>query len=372
MPPPLLLNQRIHPLRLITGLMLIPKLIISLKRQENNLISQRKQIHPWSIKGVTLLELLIAMVIMAGLLLVDIQIQKNNSIALKKQQTDSSIVNLKDSLISLLRQHWTLETSMIASNNAALLATAPSIANILNREAVSIVDPGLLTPDPNMISTIATRNVSDPSNPRIFLHQETITENGTDIHLIGYNDPNYPNNLKSIDNGAGWVYIRSMWIQDFVPIEMFPAINTNSDSANSTDFARGAVSLKIIIWKYTNLIDRPRLNCLAENNCERVILTIPATVTLVTATTEPGVTRRTAFENPSTINPTDDGSGTTCSSRTLTITNTERFGCRENEYYMLEEFVQAGDTSTKESTLSCLGATRGCWVGRCCQYLVAN
>ena len=321
------------------------------------------------ITGISLLELTIAMGLTGGLLLIDLQHQKNNTISLRQQVASNSIISLKESLRSLLKQHWTLEASLL-ENNATPLQTPLVASAVLTREVGTIVN-NTINNDSNMIRRIVVRNTNPTTSTNTIIFDQA-SIGGTE--LIGYRDDTYPNNIRSLDNGSGWVYIRSMWVESFIPTVSIEVDTDNNSSTDSTVTSKGTVNLKMIIWKYTNLIDRPGLNCVANNNCERVTLTIPTTVNLVTDARGEGlpVNRPPPIDNDEIKKHIYSDNKIICREKAFIKSNNGRFNCQDNEYYVWSEeaFVRPSEEpecQTKIGPNPPLGS--GCWQGQCCRRL---
>ena len=97
------------------------------------------------------------------------------------------------------------------------------------------------------------------------------------VSLIGPPAPNYPGGIRSLD-GAGWVYIRRMWLENFQLDD--PGTPELTEPNRTRDETTGSADLQVVIWQFTNRIDKPSLDCVTESNCVRKLLTFPLRLTL--------------------------------------------------------------------------------------------
>ena len=246
----------------------------------------RRHIQLLTTRGINLLEIMVGLSLTAGLLLIDLQRQENNMITTKKQMTKESIGSFKNTLQSWLQQNWTMESTLRINRATVIRAENPDAQPTNN----------------NMIESLVVNN-PDGGPDEIVLRQGTLPEGtpggtpGTEIDLIGYRDDSRPGGIRSIDHGSGWAYIQSMWVENFAVSNQWES-NTNGDATTTTTYQAGSANLKIRIWKYTNLIEKPGLNCELNNNCETQTLTMPIPLTLISASAEPGVDTNTPPPEP--------------------------------------------------------------------------
>lgn len=316
-------------------------------------------------RGISLLELLIGMALMAGFLLVGLQRQENNLISRRKQMSRESAENFKNMMQSWLQQSWTMETTL-TNTTAVPLAAAPT--NPLDREGAVTADdndPIIMGANANMLERFSLRNPADPGNPTIILNQGVFNPGTTNqVRLIGYRDPGPPESIRSIDE-FGQVYIRSMWVQDFVASgELTKDTGGDADNTTTSDLSKGSANLKIIIWKYTGETDTSELNCLRYFNCEREVITFPVSLTLVTASRE-GLTPNTPPPDP-----LEAGEPLiTCDPETVIISGQDH-ACETNEFFTIMRALYYH--SSNPSCHNLFGgvhppvSTNACTVGRCC------
>ena len=149
------------------------------------------------------------------------------------------------------RPKRTLVTSLLPpSNTEASPYTSPSFnANNPTNQAI----------DDNE----AIRHLLIPSQARA--GQTHARDRRLKRNLIGIPDGT---NIRGLDGKGGWVYIRSMWIEKF-------EYHENGTRPGETDHWLGNADLKIVVWKFNNLIDSPGLDCSAQGNCTRHVYTAP-------------------------------------------------------------------------------------------------
>ena len=66
--------------------------------------------------------------------------------------------------------------------------------------------------------------------------------------------------VRSLD-GGGWAYIRTMWLQDFNP---YHGWEEEVEGSGDTRVRTGSANLKVLVWKYVNIFEKPGLNCVTE------------------------------------------------------------------------------------------------------------
>ena len=236
-------------------------------------------------QGISLVELMIGLGLTSGLVLMDLERQKNNRVAVQSQEATEAVSGLKSNLRSWLRQ-GTQGSDLSAGGVATTSAIANSFgmgatnrvniyettatttgAIIRNREVDTAVDS---SSDEFVITSI---NLDNAGTPTSMIAQQELplgVPPGTGVKLMGPTTSG--GNIRSLDD-AGWTYIRSMWVQNFQEYEN-NTVDIDGDSVTET-VRRGSANLNVLIWKYNNLIENPGLDCLTNKNCERELLTFP-------------------------------------------------------------------------------------------------
>ena len=220
-------------------------------------------------RGFILMKVMVGIVVITIIVLMDLQRQKQNLIASRNRQSKQAIVDFAASLQNWLGHPDTFSYSFGANSSITAgglpsnrrkvalyqsAGTVASLANIAEREQANIADRATNNNDKYSINHLV---LFDGSSGSTLLRLGTATPGG--VPMIG--PPDGTSRIKSLDS-AGWVYIRSMWIDEF-------------DWYDAANLGVGNAELKILIWRFTNLLDRPGQNCLANNNCLTKVISVP-------------------------------------------------------------------------------------------------
>ena len=217
-------------------------------------------------RGINLLELMLALGLSSGLVLMDLEIRKNDLIARRRQKAEESIGGLESSLRSFFSSSDTIEDSFgvgSAADKRATLATGGQNTIATREASVDRTDPDIFT--------ITVISISEGTTTTPAIVQSTV--GGVD--LMG--EPS-SGTIKSID-GRGNVYIRTMWMSDFQETDPDP-ISIVGPTV-TVELRQGNATLNVLLWFFPNLKENPGLNCIANNNCERRLLRIPLLVRVV-------------------------------------------------------------------------------------------
>ena len=270
-------------------------------------------------RGVALIKVMLAMSSIISFTLIDLHRQKKNLIASRRRLAMQAVVDFRASL-----QHWLGHPGTIAysfgehvnevlpSSAVAVPPPTPLPTNVqalASRRQVrlytsnAIILPGRVsappgereenadvsitpgTPDPFVITNLVQVNngdgvltVADDPDPRsgpnrVLLRQGTVEG----MSFIG--EPIGTNSVSSLDD-AGWVYIRSIWVDNWEPyntaipldVKSREVLNIVRDGGNQV---RGKANLAVLVWVFNNLLDNPGLNCRTQNNCTRYVMRLP-------------------------------------------------------------------------------------------------
>ena len=107
---------------------------------------------------------------------------------------------------------------------------------------------------------------ADPIGGEIVLRRGEV-ESG--VWLIGRPDPAMPGGIRGLDN-AGWAYIRAIWVDNY---KRYDTVRVAEDN-------KGMAEFNVLVWTYTNLLERPGLDCATNNNCIREVITLPIDITI--------------------------------------------------------------------------------------------
>ena len=232
-------------------------------------------------RGISLIELMIGLGLASGLVLMDLERQKNNQVTAQSQEATESIAGLKSDLRSWLRQEGAISASFGRDGTPVTILTTPP-ANPIDREI--IVDTTAITS-----ISIPPPPGSPPGAPSIPM---IARQNIDSVPLMG--PVASGGDIRSLDN-AGWTYIKTMWIQDFQEYDSSEE-DLLGDGPPDTTLRRGSANLKVLLWKFTNLLDNPGLDCsINKQNCEREVITLPLDLRIVDSTAE-GLTLNSVYD----------------------------------------------------------------------------
>ncbi|MCY4644963.1 MAG: hypothetical protein OXB88_10125 [Bacteriovoracales bacterium] len=261
--------------------------------------------------GLSILEMMLAMGLTSGFLLMDLKRQKNSQIATNRTLASETAGTQRSIIKKWLRHRETIEKSfgvtdptstdrtqraqLVGYNNGVTCATTnrdsnavvgnpdprnPIVADPCAIKRIVLSLPGT-TPGQNPDNKPCAPNSNNCRNTPSLLDTSVLisgTPSGSNVTLIG---PPQGGSIRSLDEN-GQVYIRTMWVEDFEPYHSFSmeVVDTPNPPRN-IEFERGSAEMKISVWKFTNLIDRPGLDCNANNNCTKEILSIPLDLRVV-------------------------------------------------------------------------------------------
>ena len=294
-------------------------------------------------RGVSLVELLVAMGLTSGLVLMDLERQQNTQVNTNRQMASESLVGVETDLRNWLRQEGTIEESFGNGVGAkrVLIHTGDPLPTVFDREAdingnlaitsIRIIEEGSTTPI----------EVLSQGSPQ-----------GSSVLFLGHGEGG---NIRSLD-GRGWAYIRTMWIQEFQAYDE-PSANTDGDDGSTpeTELRRGSANLKVLIWKFTNLLENPGYDCITNNNCEREVLTIPLDLRVVKTAN--------SAEGQNNVDAVVDGTfGLSCRILAVAIKVEDLDDpCNANEFFDITDSENTADPSDPVS----IGKHRG----RCCRFV---
>lgn len=304
-------------------------------------------------RGVSLVELMIGLGLTSGLVLMDLQRQKNNQIVTRSQLATESVSGLRNSLRNWLRQGGTIENSF---GWRVMAEDAP-----LNKVRIIAGTPTNFARESNdaVIDTNAITGIRLQGGVNILIQREV-----DGVRLIG---PVDGTGIRSLDN-SGWVYIRTMWIQDF---QQYSERNTIIDDGGRDRMARlrrGTANLKVLIWRFTNMMENPGLNCVANNNCEREVITLPLDLRTF-------VNGDAAFGSTPGRGEIFDGTfGLQCGP-TNSISTGDAFNCEGNQFFdVTEELCKVPIAAGSNERRPCAEdgsepMSIGERLGRCCRFV---
>ena len=228
--------------------------------------------------GISLVELMVGLGLTSGLVLMDLQRQKNAQIVGKSQAATEAISGLNTDIRSWLRQTSTIDASFGVDAGDNRKKIAHRTTNPLTPPPTSSDREKAAPTDEFAVKGIALKG----GNP--------VIEEGMvgGVPLMGPRQDGGEGGIRSLDQ-AGWVYIKTMWVQDFSEYAIID-VDTDNDEADipppptptpRTTLSRGTANLKVLIWKYNNLIDNPGYDCISNYNCEREVLTLPLDLRIV-------------------------------------------------------------------------------------------
>ena len=286
--------------------------------------------------GMSLLEILIALGLTSGLILLDVKRREKNQISSHRQIAEESIAGLEVSLRSWLRRRNTIEKSFKDTE------VVDPVTTISARE-------GSVAASDNAITKITLDVGSTTGTP--VLSQATV--NG--VTLVGPPlQGSTTGEITSIDP-AGLVYIRTMWVENFRPSPDKPET--------------GISDLKVLLWKFSEQTDE--LDCATLNNCERQVLTIPITTEVTTVPAAGGATATVTVQRGNS----EDTGRLNCRDTPMTaIDGPTGPGCRANEVFVLTNNLAPGAAGCNLSGNSdpakpAKQTTVGCQMGQCCRLV---
>ncbi|MCY4644964.1 MAG: hypothetical protein OXB88_10130 [Bacteriovoracales bacterium] len=291
--------------------------------------------------GISLLEIMIGIGLSSGLVIMDLQRQKNVEITSKRKVSQESVSGLRNTLRDWLRQDEAIKNSfgMDSPTRIKIVGSDPTCATT-NRDSTT-----------NIADACAIRRIALP-NGEVVLRSGT--PSGSNVTLIGPPvgpPPPQGNLIRSLDQ-SGWTYIRAMWIENFRRDE--DSLRLQDQSTGSTlELERGSADMKIIIWKFTNRIDNAQLDC--SNNCIKETITLPLNLKRIKSIPQRG-TLAPAIE----AGHIQDGSfGLQCGERDI----------KEIHEQLCEDPNEFWNTERTINTATGANSSVGRLEGRCCRFV---
>ena len=222
-------------------------------------------------RGMNLIELMIALGLTSGLVVMDLERQRGAQVTAQRQLASESQGELESMLKDWLRRENVIANSFgRGATPVRVYAADGTPPTIAAREADAALD------DAFAIGAIRLAVGADE-----LISQRSIGG----VTLIGMgpaSDTSDSDNLEAIRrdsiDGNGLVFIRAMWIQDFQPYAEIDVddggdVGILSGSVGGTVSRQmGSANLKVLTWKFS---ESSQLNCLTGNNCERQVFTLP-------------------------------------------------------------------------------------------------
>ena len=250
-------------------------------RNRLRLLTQPSQTKSW---GISMIEIMVALGLTSGLLMVDAERQRSNIVNAKQLQANEAVAEVLTNLQTWLRVEGTIKASFagkIASITALSPATQENVSS--GTSALEKVEVGGV---------------------------ERLKQAGIDsINFIGRPDGS---SIQALDGRNGWAYIKAMWIDNFnkysemnvdettttttAATTTTPATTTTTTPATATTAAttttttttaatattaatttittttiivaeKGTANLNVRTWIFTNRLKDSSLNCTVNNNC---------------------------------------------------------------------------------------------------------
>ena len=234
-------------------------------------------------RGSAMLRVMLSVGIVSMMALFDAERHKNNLVGLQRKLASRSMSSFKSSLSNWLQSDGSIAHSFgndvpIASGRSqvqvyrwpnALPALLPPPAG---EQGDRYTSPSFNNPETRQTAATDTdsiRHIVIPPTPPIPAQVKLRPGTGGKSDLLGI--PNGAN-IKGLDGQSGWVYIRSMWIENF-DYHKTVLLQDKNDPTQTEEYWSGNADLKIVIWKFNNRIDSPGLDCDTENNCTRHVYT---------------------------------------------------------------------------------------------------
>ena len=232
-------------------------------------------------QGLSLVELMIALGLTSGLVILDLERQKNSQVTAKRQLASESRGDVENLLRGWLRQQGTIARSFgnqvdgkkaMTNSDLQQVQVFAAPPDIFQRESAvndgfAIVSLWVEEKDISIDPVTGVR--TEVTTPVEVLSQGTI--NG--VRLMGPVEDGQVVSLDGARDGTGWVYIRTMWLEDFKEHD------TRTDGAG-VDKRIGSANLRVLIWQFNDLTANPSLDCATNNNCERKVASIPLELNL--------------------------------------------------------------------------------------------
>ena len=189
--------------------------------------------------GISMIEIMVALGLTSGLLLVDAERQRSNIVQAKQLQANEAVAEMLADLQTWLRVKGTIKASF---ENKVALTNAP--------------DP----------TTQETKNDDSVLKKVEVLGVEKLKQAKIDtIDFIGR--PDGPSNVQALDGRNGWAYIKAMWIDNF---------KEHSEITEGTvTTKKGTADLNVRTWVFTNRLKDSSLDCTTNSNCIKQTHTLP-------------------------------------------------------------------------------------------------
>ena len=338
---------------------------------------------PW---GISMIEVMVAMGLTSGLLLVDAERQRSNMVNAKQLQTTNAVTNVITNLQTWLGTEGVIKASFegeivstaaldpeLQENTSAHIASATAAVDKAIEDAVAattalekakqeaaagsataaeVTEATTKADAAAVAETKAKAALAAAAVPKnlkkvkvggtVRLKQEKIGE----INFIG--EPDGSGNIQALDGHNGWAYIKAMWIDNF---QQYNTVNIDI-SGTTIAASEGTANLNVRTWIFTNRLKNSSLDCTTNNNCIKQTHILPLEIRVNSNNNAIidgiyGVTCRTAMTNPSMP-------GGTSSAK---IPVGEAPNCEDNEFFSVTQTVKA---------------TRGnveAHKGKCCRFL---
>ena len=223
------------------------------------------------------MKVMVAFIVVSIVVLMDLQRQKQNLIASRNRQAKQAVIEFAASLQSWLGTPNTISFSFGEESATGLTGVPNRVQVILYQDT----NPTDLDSIQNDTADVAVRSSGSPTTPPDdYSIRHLVLTDGTSgiivlqrgsvegVALMGPPPLVAGADIRSLDS-AGWVYIRDMWIDNY------QGFTRNLDGTlPSGDSRWGRATLRVLIWRFTNLIDRT-LDCTTQNNCLHKVISIP-------------------------------------------------------------------------------------------------
>ena len=336
-----------------------------------------------------MIEVMVAMGLTSGLLLVDAERQRSNMVNAKQLQTTNAVTKVITNLQTWLGTEGVIKESFegeivstaaldpelqentsahIASATAAVdkaieaaVEAAAALAKATQEAAAGSVTAAEVTEATTKADAAAVAETKAkaalaaaaiPKNLKkvkvggaVRLKQEKIGE----INFIGKPDkPDGSGNIQALDGHNGWAYIKAMWIDNF---QQYNTVSIDISGTTITA-SEGTANLNVRTWVFTNRLKNSSLDCTTNNNCIKQTHILPLEIRVNSNDNAIidgiyGVTCRIAMTNPSMPGGTSSDE----------IPVGEAPNCEDNEFFSVTQTVKATRGHVKAHK------------GKCCRFL---
>ena len=196
---------------------------------------------PAKSRGISMIEIMVALGLTSGLLMVDAERQRSNIVKTRQLQANEAIAEVLADLQTWLRVKGTIKASF-QGKVALTTAGVPETQETINNANDSV------------LKKVEVLGVEKLKQAKI-----------GNINFIGR--PDGPDDVQALDGRNGWAYIKTMWIGNF---------NRHSEiTEGSITTEKGTADLNVRTWVFTNRLQDSSLDCTANDNCIKQTHTLP-------------------------------------------------------------------------------------------------